>query len=64
MPTIGYGAAKAGEGSVPQAPQPLTRLNLAKLDFATLSHKGRGEVSVALYLGGSFSKLGIPSGMA
>src|SRR3984885_5293804 len=36
-------AAKGGEGSVPHAPQPLTRLNLAKLDFATLSRKGRGE---------------------
>src|SRR5216683_3761428 len=35
--------AKAGEGLVLVVSRPLTRLNLATLDFATLSHKGRGE---------------------
>jgi hypothetical protein len=38
--------AKAGEGLVPYMPLPLTRLHLATLDFATLSHKGRGEEGV------------------
>jgi hypothetical protein len=38
--------AKAGEGLVHQTVKPLTQLNLAMLDFATLSHKGRGEKAV------------------
>ena len=49
MLCIGYCEAKAGEGLVAIVSQPLTRLNLATLDFATLSHKGRGEESAGSY---------------